>query len=124
MYFCSTEMNQLNNTAMEAKNVKNGIICSIARIEKETEKALQLTFSVVLYGADFVIRKQWMPKSMINEVCREDDRIFFTPKNDWILDKKTREYCAYVAETFDNVRNEIKTYLSRINTEVIKRVSA
>lgn len=109
---------------MEAKNVKNGIICSIARIEKETEKALQLTFSVKLYGADFVIRKQWMSKSMINEVCRENDRIFFTPKNDWILDKKTREYCAYVAETFDNVRHEVKTYLSRINTEVIKIVSA
>lgn len=108
---------------MEAKNVVNGIICSMAVIEKETEKALQLTFVADIYGENFVIKKQWFPKSQITIHKIEDGKIWFTPNNNWIIDRKVKDYCKFVAETFDNVRSEIKTYLSRINNEVIEQVS-
>lgn len=108
----------------QSKNVVNGVICSIARLEAETEKAVKLTFVVHLYGSDFVVRGQWLPKSMLNIMKVEDGKIFFTAKNNWILDKKTRDYCKYVSETFSNVKSEVKTYLSRINTEVVEQVFA
>ena len=67
----------------------------------------------------FVVKSAWMPKSQIEINSTEDGVIDFTPKNDWILDAKTKDYCRYVAETLGNVKSEIATYLSRINTEKI-----
>lgn len=107
---------------MEPKNVVNGIICSMAKVEKETEKALQLTFVAEIYGESFVFKKQWFPKSLLNIEKREEDDIWFTAKNDWIIDKKCKDYCKYVSDTFDNVKQEIKTYLSNINNLVIEQV--
>lgn len=107
---------------MEAKNVANGIICSMAVIEKETEKAMQLTFVADIYGEHFTIKKQWFPKSQITIHKIEDGKVCFTANNNWIIDRKVKDYCKFVAETLSNVRSEIKTYLSRINNVVIEQV--
>lgn len=104
------------------KNVVNNIACSMAKVEKETEKAYCLTFSAEIYGEYFTVRKVWMPKSQVTIHKSENDTIWFVPNNDWILDAKCKEYCKYVAETFDNVKSEIKTYLSRINSEKVEMV--
>ena len=93
---------------------------STAIIEKETEKAYQLSFVVDLYGEDFSIKKVWMPKSQIDSIRTfindfGHNVLVFQPKNDWILNAKTRDYCKYVASMFDNIKNEVKTYLSGIN---------
>ena len=97
---------------------------STAIIEKETEKAYQLSFVVDLYGEDFSIKKVWMPKSQI-EAIRTFINDFghkvlvFQPKNDWILNAKTRDYCKYVASMFENIKHEVKTYLSGINNVTV-----
>ena len=109
---------------MEAKNVVNGVICSIAKVERETEKAIQLTFVAEIYGETLTIKKQWFPKSQLTIHKQEDGKVWFTANNNWIIDKKVKEYCKYVAETFSNVKHEIKTYLSPINNEVIEQVFA
>lgn len=109
---------------MEAKNLVNGVICSIAKVERETEKAIQLTFVAEIYGETFTIKKQWFPKSQLTIHKQEDGKVWFTANNNWIIDKKVKEYCKYVAETFGNVKQEIKTYLSNINIEVIEQVFA
>lgn len=106
-----------------AQNVTNGVICSTAKVEKETEKALCLTYSVDIYGEWFVIKKQWFPKSQLEIHKQDGDTIWFKPTNDWILDKKTKEYCKFVVDMFPNVKHEIKTYLSNINNVVINQVS-
>lgn len=108
---------------MEARNVINGICCSMAKIEKETEKALCLTYTAEIYGEWVTIKKQWFPKSQLEVHKKDGDTLWFCPANDWILDKKTKEYCKWVADTFPNVKQEIKTYLSNINNEVINHVS-
>lgn len=109
---------------MEAKNVINGVICSMAKVERETEKAIQLTFVAEIYGETFTIKKQWFPKSQLTIHKQEDGKVWFTANNNWIIDKKVKEYFKYVAETFSNVKHEIKTYLSPINNEVIEQVFA
>ena len=108
---------------MKAKNVINGKICSTAILESETPKAVKITYCCEIYGENFTVKKQWFPKSQLDIVKVEDGTIWFVPKNDWILDKKTREYCSWVAESFPNaVKREIKTYLSQINNEKITLV--
>ena len=107
---------------METINVINGVACSMAIIEKESEKAICLTYSADIYGEWFTIKKQWLAKSMIMEYQRKDNKIWFTANNDWILDRKTKDYCKWVAENFSNVCHEIKTYLSNINNLIIVQV--
>lgn len=107
---------------MEARNVINGTACSMAKVTKESEKAFQVTFVAEIYGEDFTIKNQWLAKSLIEVMHREDDTIWFVPKNDWVLDACTKKYCQFVAECFSNVKSEIKTYLSRINNEKIEMV--
>ena len=97
---------------------------STAVIEKETEKAFCLSFVVDLYGEDFTIKKQWFPKSQIEAIRTYDNDfgnkcLVFQPKNDWILNAKTRDYCKWVAETFPNIKHEVKTYLSVINSVTV-----
>lgn len=106
-----------------AQNVINGEICSMAILEKETDKAVCLTYSAEIYGELFTVKKQWFPKSLLDIKEVQNGTIWFIPKNNWILDKKTKEYCQWVAESFPNVKHEIKTYLSNINNEVITQVS-
>lgn len=107
---------------MKAKNVVNGIACSMAKITKETERAYQLTYVAEIYGELFTIKGQWFAKSQLNVIKIEDETIWFVPKNDWILDANTKKYAKFVSDTFGNVKSEIKTYLSRINTEKINMV--
>lgn len=107
---------------MESKNVVNGIICSMAKVEKETDKAYQLTFVADIYGKSFVIKKQWMPKSLIEVKKIDGDTVWFTAKNNWIIGKKCKDYCKYVADMFTNISSEIKTYLSRTNNLVVEQV--
>lgn len=107
-----------------SKNVVNGVICSMAKVERETEKAIQLTFIAEIYGEDFTIKKQWFPKSQLTIHKHQDGIVWFTAKNDWIIDRKVKDYCKYVADTFSNIKHEIMTYLSPINSEVIKQVFA
>lgn len=109
---------------MEAKNVVNGVICSVAKVERETEKAIQLTFVAEIYGETFTIKKQWFPKSQLTIYKQEDGKVWFTANNNWIIDRKCKDYFKYIAETFSNVKSEIKTYLSAINNEVIEQVFA
>lgn len=109
---------------MEAKNVVNGNICSIAQVERETEKAIQLTFVAEIYGESFTIKKQWFPKSQITIHKQENGKVWFTANNDWIIDRKCKDYCKYVAEMYGNITSEIKTYLSAINNLVVEQVFA
>lgn len=104
---------------MAAKNIINGKICSTAILESETPKAVKITYCCEIYGENFTVKKQWIPKSLIEIVKVEDGTIWFVPKNDWILDKKTKEYCQWIADSFQNIKHEIKTYLSNINNVVI-----
>ena len=97
---------------------------STAKIEKETDKAYCLSFVVDLYGEDFCIKKVWMPKSQIEAIRTYENEagnkcLVFQPKNDWIINAKTRDYCKWVAETFPNVKSEVKTYLSNINNVTV-----
>lgn len=107
---------------MEAKNVVNGVICSMAKITKETEKAYQLSYIAEIYGEQFTIKGQWFAKSQIEVKKVEGDTIWFVPKNDWIIDANTKKYVQFVANTFSNVKSEIKTYLSKINNEKVTMV--
>lgn len=90
-----------------------------ATLNKETEKAVNISFGVEIYGECFTIKNVWFPKSMISIEKREEDKISFSVKNDWFLDKKVKEYCQAIVERGYNVKHEIKTYLSRINNVVI-----
>lgn len=91
-----------------------------AILVKETEKAVQLTYRVEIYGEFFVIKNVWFPKSMLDNIEINGNEISFTPKNDWILNKKTREYCKDIYDMFyPNVRQELKTFMSGINNEFI-----
>lgn len=97
---------------------------STAVIEKETEKAFCLSFVVDLYGEDFCIKKVWMPKSQIEAIRTYENEskhkcLVFQPKNDWILNVKTRDYCKRVAETFPHIKHEVTTYLSNINSVTV-----
>jgi len=97
---------------------------STAIIEKETEKAFCLSFVVDLYGEDFSVKKVWIPKSQISAIrvytnASGRNSLVFQPKNDWILNAKTRDYCKWIAETFQNVKREVKTYLSAINSVTV-----
>ena len=116
--------NKQMENGTEAKNVVNGVICSMAKVDRETEKAIQLTFVAEIYGEAFTIRKQWFPKSQLTIQKQENGLVWFTAKNDWIIDRKCKDYCKYVAETFSNIKHEIMTYLSPINNEVIEQVFA
>src|SRR5690348_8739078 len=88
-----------------------------AQINKETEKAINVTFVCEIYGENFTIKNAWLPKSQIEIISTENNILEFKPKNDWILDSKVKDYCKYVAETFaPNIKQEIKTYLSAINS--------
>jgi hypothetical protein len=87
-----------------------------AQVNKETEKALRLTFLVDLYGEKFTIKNQWMPKSMIDIVSMEDGVLEFNPNNDWILDAKVKDYCRYVKQAYSKVPKEVESYLSTENT--------
>lgn len=107
---------------MEYKNVVNGVACSMAKVSKETEKALCVSFVAEIYGTDFTIKNQWLPKSQIDVKKSNADTIWFVPKNDWILDAKCRDYAKFVAGTFDNIVSEIRTYLSNINSEKVTMV--
>lgn len=86
-----------------------------AKILKQTEKAIQINYCVEIYGEQFKI-KNWFPKSLLKIESIENDVIDFVPLNDWILDVKTKEYCRDIANNFNQVKIEIKTYLSNINT--------
>lgn len=90
-----------------------------ANLIKETEKAVCLTYVCEIYGEDFTCKKVWFPKSQIEIIGIENGVVEFEPKNDWILDVKTKDYCKFVNETFGTVKSEIKTYLSRINCEKV-----
>ena len=108
----------------KARNVINGEICSMAKLDKETDKAVCISYLCEIYGKFFTVKHQWFPKSQLDIKQIQDDTIWFIPKNDWILDKKTKEYYKWVAEIFpNNLKHEIKTYLSNINNEIIKQVS-
>lgn len=106
-----------------SKNVIKNVICSMAQVVSETEKAYKVNYSVVLYGRDFVIKNQWFPKSQLDVKKNENGVIWFVVKNNWLLDAKTRDYCKFIAENFSNVTHEIRTYLSNINTEKVTQVS-
>ena len=91
-----------------------------AILNKETEKAVNITFQVELYGENFTIKNQWIPKSQIEIISTENGILEFNTKNDWILNAKVKEYCKYINDIFDgNVKIEIKTYLSNINNVVV-----
>ena len=109
-------MKATNNNSNQ-KNVVNGVICNTALVEKETEKAYLLSFCVEVYSAQLTIKKQWMPKSQINVEKTEEGKIYFTCKNNWILNAKVKDYCKFVCETFANVSNSIKLYMSEANNE-------
>lgn len=102
---------------MEQQNVINGVICSMAVIDKETEKAYQLSYVAEINGEFFSVKKQWFAKSQLDVLKIEDGKMWFVPKNDWILDANTRKYAEYVASIFP-VKSEIKTYLSMRNDKV------
>lgn len=106
---------------MEAINLVNGIACSMARVSKESEKAYQLSYVAEIYGEDFTVKGQWFAKSQIEVHKREGDIIWFTPKNDWIIDAATKKYAQFVSNMF-SVKSEIKTYISRINTFKVEMV--
>lgn len=108
---------------MEAKNLVNGIVCSMAKVTKETEKAYQLSYVAEIYGEFFTIKGQWFAKSQIDVKKADGDTIWFVPKNDWILDANTKKYAQFIASVFPNVKSEINTYLSRTNNEKITIVT-
>ena len=87
-----------------------------ALLNKQTEKAVNVSFKCELYGETFTVKSAWLPKSQIEiKSIGEDGVMEFDPKNDWILDAKTRDYCKFVADNFANVKSEVRTYLSPIN---------
>lgn len=90
-----------------------------ATLNKETEKAVNISFGVEIYGELFTIKNVWMPKSMLQIAEVKDDIISFEIRNDWFLDKKVKEYCQRVVDAGYRVKHEITTYLSRINNVVI-----
>jgi len=90
-----------------------------AKFVKETEKAICMSYTCEIYGELFRIKNVWFPKSQITISSIEENVVEFEPKNDWILDAKTKDYCRKIAETFDHVKTEISTYLSRINSEKV-----
>lgn len=90
-----------------------------AKLNKETEKAINVTFKVNIYGELFTIKNVWMPKSMLTIEKAEEDIISFEVKNDWFLDKKVKEYCQSIVDMGYSVKHEIKTYVSRINNVVV-----
>jgi len=87
-----------------------------AKLLKETEKAVQVTYCCEIYGEQFTVKSAWIPKSQIEIQSIEGDVLNFNPKNDWILDAKTKDYCKFVKDTFKNVVVEVDTYLSNINS--------
>ncbi len=94
-----------------------------AIFNKQTEKAINISYVCEIYGEFFKVKNVWFPKSQLDIKLITDSVVEFEPKNNWILDVKTKEYCRYMAETFGNVKSEIQTYLSNINCEKVTRVS-
>lgn len=90
-----------------------------AKINRETEKALNLTYMVEIYGEFFTCKNVWFPKSMIEETSRDGAVIFFGLVHNWYLDKKTKEYCKGISDAGFPLKSEIKTYLSNINNEIV-----
>ncbi len=86
-----------------------------AKLIKQTDNAVQVTYNCDIYGEVFTVKNVWLPKSQLEIISTENDVLEFNTKNDWILDSKTKEYCQWVVRTFSNVVSEIKTYTSRIN---------
>ena len=102
---------------MEQQNVVNGIICSMAKIHKESEKAYQLSYVADIYGESFAVKNVWFAKSQLEIHKKENDVIWFVPKNDWVLDANTRKYAQSIADMFP-VKSEIKMYLSMSHEKV------
>ena len=90
-----------------------------AQFNKETEKAINLTFKVELYGEEVTIKNVWFPKSQINVESIENGIVEFMPKNNWILNAKVKDYCKWVCENFQHVKSEVKTYMSPISNVVV-----
>ncbi|MBQ9658462.1 MAG: hypothetical protein IJV31_06820 [Clostridia bacterium] len=89
-----------------------------------TERAINVTFKVQIYGELFTIKNVWLPKSMLKIVSEDNDIISFEVKNSWFLDKKVKEYCKGIVEAGYRVKHEITTYLSGINNIVIDYCNA
>lgn len=107
----------MTKDGMKQRNVVNGIICSMAIIERETEKAFMLSYVAEIYGKSFTVKKQWFAKSQLDVIKIEGNTMWFVPKNDWVLDANTRKYAEYVASMF-SVKQEIRNYLAFRNEKV------
>ena len=94
-----------------------------ALILKETEKAMMIQFGCWLYETCVTV-KTWMPKSQINIVERDADKISFEAKNDWILDAKVKDYVKYIDSVGGNLSQEMRLYISGANSEKVKYVFA
>lgn len=90
-----------------------------AIINKETEKAINVTFQISLYGESPIVKNVWFPKSCIEIEKIESNIISFNCKYDWFLTKKVKEYCQKIAEVYE-VAGWVKTFTSPINNETIE----
>ena len=69
-----------------------------AKVLKETEKAIQVTFKCEVFMAQLTVKSAWLPKSQLNIDSIKDGIMNFTPKNAWIMDEKVKDYLKFLAE--------------------------
>lgn len=81
-----------------------------AKILKETEKAIQISYKVEISCETYHVKSVWMPKSQIEIKSVEGDIMDFEPKNDWILTAKTKDYIKYVESMF-HLKYEVERFL-------------
>lgn len=90
-----------------------------ARINKETEKAINLTYGCEIYEEIRTVKNVWFPKSVFTKIEKlEDNKVEIEWKYLWMLDKKTKEYFSEFPE--DMRSRDIRNYLSKINSERVE----
>lgn len=83
-----------------------------AKILRETEKALMLQYSCEIYGEQKWF-KVWMPKSQLEEISRDGDKLNFNTFQ-WILTTKVREEIRKIENEGYCICEEFKMFLKNI----------
>lgn len=95
-----------------------------AILNKQTEKAVNLTFGCQVYESHVTVKNVWIPKSQIDIITTEGDIIEFTAKNEWIITSKVKEYFKMLQEKGYSINSDIKLFLSPIDSCIITNVYA
>ena len=78
----------------DKSNVINGEVYCSAKIIKESEKAIYVR-ACCEYNEEYYHFNMWLPKSQIVEGKRDEELLYFLPKNNWILGAKFKDYAKY-----------------------------